>query len=384
MSATSHCPKRGEHSFLIPLHGGKGGPLRCPLCVGKWNAKHGRRRRAGRVVIRAIDAFLEAGGSYNDIDKLKLSVGCGGTVLDRLYLDPLGYMDGIARLDGADADLTSELLADTLRLTHPDCHPPERKALAHHVTQGLLALQPFVFPALKPEPEPKPTEPPIMDSWYGADAIAKSVLAEKFDKEPLRLPYPCADCRSAIPADYCDACRAEWEKRQHEEHEKETAKQRAAYKRRRDRTLARRPKRQCESCGTEFKSKRNDARFCCNTCRQRAHRKALVTDKTTTSCGTITNRDSLERGILALLAKHRAIFLNDFLPEQRTRAQYQALRLAASRLEAAGKIGSWTYAWRDWDDEPGTRVLLKLGYEPTELDSKKIYRLKPNEHLIAA
>jgi len=72
------CESCGEHSFLIPLHGGKGGPLRCPLCVGKWNAEHGRRRRTGRIVIRAMKAFFDAGGKYDDIDKLKTSATMGG------------------------------------------------------------------------------------------------------------------------------------------------------------------------------------------------------------------------------------------------------------------------------------------------------------------
>ena len=52
------CESCDEHSFLVPLHGGKGGPLRCPLCVGKWNAQFGRKRRTGRVaVLRAFDEY---------------------------------------------------------------------------------------------------------------------------------------------------------------------------------------------------------------------------------------------------------------------------------------------------------------------------------------
>jgi hypothetical protein len=55
-----------------------------------------------------MKAFLDAGGKYEDIDKLKLSA-TGSDV--GLELDPLGYMADIARIDGADVDLTSELLA---------------------------------------------------------------------------------------------------------------------------------------------------------------------------------------------------------------------------------------------------------------------------------
>ena len=155
-ATSGECPGCGERSLLMPLHGGKGGPLRCPLCVGAWNAEHGRRRRTGRIVIRAMMAFLDAGGCSQDIDKLKNSAQFGDSgFLGGLHIaevsDPLGYMADIAKLDGADVDLTSELLADVLSLTHPDHHPPEREELARRVTQQLLALQPFVFPAPKPK-----------------------------------------------------------------------------------------------------------------------------------------------------------------------------------------------------------------------------------------
>ena len=105
MSAFGTCEGCGTETVLLPLHGGKGGPLRCPLCVGQWNAKHGRRRRTGRVVIRAMMAFLDAGGSPRDIDKLKHSAVYGGggltSMLSQLakdeFADQMGYMDGIAR-----------------------------------------------------------------------------------------------------------------------------------------------------------------------------------------------------------------------------------------------------------------------------------------------
>jgi protein-arginine kinase activator protein McsA len=357
----AHCEGCGEFSVLLPLHGGKGGPLRCPLCVGKWNAEHGRRRRTGRIVIRAIKAFLDAGGKYDDIDKLKLSATIGD-VLPELHLDPLGYMTDIARIDGADVDLTSELLADVLKLTHPDHHPPERKELAHRVTQGLLALQPFVFPALKPEKlEPRTSRNPRKAS-------------SSVDSRPA---YPCSDCADTTPYFYCDACNAEYEKREQQEFERRTAKQRADYKRRRQRALTHRQARRCEACGTEFKRTRADARYCSDTCRQRAHRRVVVTDKKSNGGSTITNRDKLERKILALLNRHPAVFLNDILPEQRPRAQYQALSLAAGRLEAAGKIESWSYLTRF--GKPGHKVLLRPGHEVKH--PEKIPRLKSNEKL---
>jgi hypothetical protein len=218
------CEGCGEHSFLLPLHGGKGGPLRCPLCVGAWNAEHGRKRRTGRIVIRAIKAFLDAGGSNEDIKKLTDCASFGDLDIfseHNDFTDPLGYMDGIARLDGADTDLTSELLADVLKLTHPDHHPPERKLLAHQVTQKLLALQPFVFPAPKQPPEPEQTEPEPATSVHSAP-----------ESKPSPPRYPCADCADTVPYFYCDACRAEHEKRTHEEGEHARAKQREWYARR--------------------------------------------------------------------------------------------------------------------------------------------------------
>jgi hypothetical protein len=58
-----------EHNaYVLPLHGDKGGPLCCPLCIGQWHGEHGRRRRLGRIVIRAMAAYFEAGGKWSDTD----------------------------------------------------------------------------------------------------------------------------------------------------------------------------------------------------------------------------------------------------------------------------------------------------------------------------
>lgn len=209
---------------MMPLHGGKGGPLRCPLCVGQWNAQHGRRRRAGRIVIRAIMAFLDAGGRYDDINNLKLSAATSGGDFLGIHCpevnDPLGYMDGIARLDGADVELTSELLADVLQLTHPDRHAPEHKALAGRVTQSLLAIKPFVFPAPKPKQvvSPKP----------GKDINDREPIKEKAP----RARFPCSDCADTTPYYYCDECRGEYDKREREKDEKRREKRRQQYARR--------------------------------------------------------------------------------------------------------------------------------------------------------
>jgi hypothetical protein len=104
-----------------------------------------------------MKAFLDAGGSLQDLDKLKDAASLGGLFGFGELTDRLGYMDGVARSsDDEIIELTSELLADAIRLAHPDYHPPERQDLARRVTQQLLALQPFAFPAPKPKPPPSP------------------------------------------------------------------------------------------------------------------------------------------------------------------------------------------------------------------------------------
>jgi hypothetical protein len=256
MSTT--CTKCGAVGYTMPLHGERGGPLFCFMCAGAWHAEHGRKRRAGRVVVKALRAYEEAGGSIygKDFNELKLAAG-GMFVI---------YESDTA---GADfRDLTSELLAAAIALTHPDKHPPERKAEANRVTQELQALKPFVFPAPEPEP-PKP--PPKRDGC----------LKESTDylSKPSHQPYPCEDCRDAIPLHYCDPCKAEYEKRQQQECEREekrrqrkNARQRQLYKLHnewRQRHLA--EPIACITCGEKFWPKRSDAKYCSAACRQRAY-----------------------------------------------------------------------------------------------------------------
>jgi hypothetical protein len=218
-----------------------------------WQAEHGRKRRTGRVVVRAMAAFMEAGGNESDIAKLKL------TALGRrigLDFDPLGLAETANTTDETIL-LTSELLTEILLLVHPDKHLPERHEAATRVTQQLLALQPFVFPAVKPEPV-TPCEP-TCNASVKAPADTST--------EPLRR-YRCAECASTIPLNYCAVCRAEWEKKQREERERINAKQRQWYARRR----AWRVLKACEACGGAVKGKRRDARFCSAACRQKTHR----------------------------------------------------------------------------------------------------------------
>ena len=88
------------------------------------------------------------------------------------------------------------------------------------------------------------------------------------------------------------------------------------------------------------------------------------------------NRDKIERDILALLNRHRAVYLNDLLPKTRTRAQYQAVSLIVAKLEAEGKLDTFSYLVR-WD-YPGHKALLKPGHT---IRDRKVALLKDNERL---
>jgi hypothetical protein len=182
------------------------------------------------------------------------------------FLDPLGYMAETAKTADETILLTAEILVETLRLTHPDAHPPERQELANRVTGQLLALQPFVFPAVKPKPVV-----PYQQSRNASDKVSSRNL-----NEPPGSRYPCADCASTVPLFYCTACRAEFEGRCREERERERAKQREWYARRKARRAMGKRLTPCAACGNEVRSKRKDARFCSGTCRQRPHRKAVT------------------------------------------------------------------------------------------------------------
>jgi hypothetical protein len=274
----SNCANCREFNLLMRLHGDKGGPFVCLLCKGKWHAEHGRRRNTGHVVIRAIKAFLAAGGRHADLDKLqKAAFGehltqLGINLFPDELMDELGYLHGVAKHSDEVIELTSELLTEVLMLTHPDKHPPERQEQATRVTQKLMDLKPFVFPAPKPRPiAVSPGQP--------RDASVKDRTAT-FEKLSRRT-FPCSECASTVPYFYCDACRTEWNKRQQAKKDRLNAKQREWYKRRQEtEDLWKRP-RHCP-CGTPLAGKRKDARFCSNACKQRRYRNA-VTDGTFTA-----------------------------------------------------------------------------------------------------
>jgi hypothetical protein len=112
-----YCAECGKHDYVGPLHGERGGPRCCLLCIGKWDAEHTPRRRARRGLIRALKAYDAAGGNVygREFDELKL------VATSRFF----------SAISEDFKDLTTELLTAALALTHPDRHPPERNAEAN-------------------------------------------------------------------------------------------------------------------------------------------------------------------------------------------------------------------------------------------------------------
>jgi hypothetical protein len=167
-----------------------------PWSVSTPASEHRRRRKLGRIVIRAISAFLDGGGRKEDLHKLELAaIGWGLGLYD--LTDPLGY----SAVRHEVIELTSEVLTDTRKLVHPDHQPPERRELAQRVTQRLLALQPFVFPAPKPRPAA---------IWPSAGPSVGVTVNQKVRAEPLKEPlrYPCEKCAADVPYFYCSAATA--------------------------------------------------------------------------------------------------------------------------------------------------------------------------------
>ncbi len=223
------------------------------------HAKHTRRRGSVGIVIKAMRLYLDKAASSLTWTIQAEHSAC--VARHQQHSDLLGLGDTI---EPTFRDIITELLTDVLQLVHPDKHPPERRELATRVTQELLALQPFVFPAPKPKPI-RPVAPP-------RDGSSKS--PRETPKDPSRPAYPCELCADTVPYYYCHACEAEWDKRREAEREQERAKQRAQYARRQARKRSwRAPKLCAAGCGAPVEANRKDARYCSPACRQRAHRR---------------------------------------------------------------------------------------------------------------
>jgi hypothetical protein len=266
MNSHGICPGCGKaDQWLMPIHGDHGGPQRCFVCAGAWNAQYTRRRKWGRIIIKAMNVYLKEGGRWSDLDKFKMHTG--GSLSAMFGVAAAGGMGlGYESADtvGTEVpDITSELLDDILQLVHPDRHAPEQQKLAKRTTQELLALRPFVFPAPKP-PEIDPT------------STLRSSAKEPLEPPQKTAAYPCEICAETVPYFYCDACKSEWGKRRKAERDCANEKQRKQYARRRKRKQALRPAIMCAGCGRKVESNRKDAKFCGPACRQKAHRKRVT------------------------------------------------------------------------------------------------------------
>jgi hypothetical protein len=223
------CTECGVADKLVgPLHLEKGGPIVCLPCGTEWHAKQAGDRKKHQRVLQMF--------------------GFGTS-----YAEP--------------QELTLELLEEAVRLTHPDRHL-DRVEQATRVTAELLALKPFVRPKPPSNASAIVRPPPFRVSVTPPGNGSATSQAPQV-KKPSQPAYPCETCRDTVPYYYCDACRDWWDAKKREERETDNAKQREGRARRR----RRRPPAKCAACGTYFKGRRKDARYCSAACRQRAHRK---------------------------------------------------------------------------------------------------------------
>jgi hypothetical protein len=231
------CANCGQRCLVGPLHGERGGPIVCIPCGSKVHAEIRRGERRDKLMNRLRNASIFE-----------------------------------AHEDGASEDeLCTELLEDALRLTHPDRHPPERAELAHRVTQGLLALRPYVLPRCKPR-DVSVAVPPSNRQTFVTPEPLRTALA-------TLAQYPCSSCRHTVPTYYCAVCLGQYEQRRaakRKEFEAHRARANAkARERRRWRRESRRKK--CRTCGKSFCPRRSDSLHCSRACRQRAYRDRVTT-----------------------------------------------------------------------------------------------------------
>ena len=251
MMDVGYCTRCGRQALVGPLYLDKGGPLFCIPCGTEFHAEIAKKRKQDKRVFDAL-------------------------------------MGGLRR---AQADeLCLELLEDAIRLTHPDRHPPERQKMAERVTTELLLLKPFVHPRPAPSNEsalvpprniPASVTPSDASERLHAATISEPSQADRNGSKvthgdtvfkPSRPAYPCDTCRHTIPMFYCDACRERNDAERKARQEKEREQRKRYQQRARERREWRKPKLTCPTCGTQFKGRRKDVKFCSPKCRQKAHR----------------------------------------------------------------------------------------------------------------
>jgi hypothetical protein len=232
--SVGRCTGCGEEAFVGPLQGSAGGRMVCVQCVTEYDQRRAAEKRKHQ---RRIDAFGFGANEAGD---------------DEFYL---------------------ELLEDAIRLTHPDRHPEERRALAQRVTAELLALRPFVKPRPKQivsrDASPKGAPRYLVQTVTLDDSSEVSQAREA--AEASRTSFPCKLCRGELPGNYCNACQLVW----HLNHLFQRAKTNAAARARRARKKMYQRPQHCVGCGLEFKA-RKDKKYCTHSCRQQAYRNRLV------------------------------------------------------------------------------------------------------------
>lgn len=227
------CRKCGTYAQVEPLHGEKGGPLLCISCCVDFHRRIAAQRKESQ---RFVDGLL-------------------------------------GRRAAKPGELHLELLEDAIRLTHPDRHPPERMALATRVTAELLALKPFVKPAVPDAPAPA-SEVDVLGVVRIGGKVRDTSKTDHAVNVSEASRYPCETCSLTTPWHYCSACEARWSADCKARRDRENTKQREYRARRRSRRLFLRAPVRCGACGAGFKGRREDAKYCSHACRQRAYREA--------------------------------------------------------------------------------------------------------------
>jgi hypothetical protein len=206
MSDCTNCGAGGL--LLVALHGDRGGPDVCVRCSGELLGKaSARAKKEGQMFGAMFGAMFRRAGRTR------------------------------ARRRNARGRRSSSVTPTGIRRT---------------AASSPRALRPYVKPRKPPDPPPRDV----------STNVPKVHVAR-----PVTDAYPCATCRHLIPFDYCDPCRARWDREREDERERDRAYRRALRARKR----AARCSTKC-ACGKWFVPSRSDQRYCSPACRQSAYR----------------------------------------------------------------------------------------------------------------